>query len=278
MKAAALAVAAALAGSGCFTTWSISQATGHPEIWDEKVREENVPMPGFTERLTVTVPLIIEMEPAKVATLTTPATGPTPLPLTLQCKAEQFGKDAVYHSAFRYGSSWKRNAGIMFLLEAGAAAAFLLAGEEQSSDIVWGALLAADALGTGVIFWLPRKEVFRRDVKGVRTPLRSDCPESLTLTVGRDTFAVDAAGRIGEAGELALDDWMQQPSGPLLLTLEGRSHEITLSDRDRCTWDRARQRAGSPSCGAYGYGYSAAQTYVQTIIDTTPGTLTRVLE
>jgi hypothetical protein len=273
MRLVALAVAA-LAGSGCFTTWTVSQAAGHPEIWDERVREEKVPMPGITERLVVTVPLIVELEPARPATVDTPYTPPSPLPFTLQCKADQFGKDAVYHSAFRYGSSWKRNAGIMFLLEAGSAAAFLLLGEEESSDLLWGTLLAADALGTGVIFWLPRKEVYRRDVKGVRTPLRSDCPESLTITIGADTFPVDAAGRIGEVGDLALDDWMQQPSGPLLLSLEGRSHEIVVEASDRCTWGRARQRHDAPSCGASSHG--ASQTYVQTIIDTTPGTLTRI--
>jgi len=268
MRRAAL-LAAVLAHSGCFATWSLSQVGGNAKIWDEDVREEKVPLPGITERLTVTLPLIVEMSALVPATPSTPYVPPAPLPLRLRCKADQTGKDAIYHSAFRYGKSWKRGTGVMFAIEAAAAASIWLLSDQEASDLFWGTLLAADALGSGVIFFLPRKEIYRRDVETTRTQFREDCPETLTLTVGADNFPVDAAGSIGEVGDLALDDWMQSPSGPLLLTLNGQSHEVTLSVDDRCTWNRARQR----TCPGTGYG--ATQQYTQTIIEVSAGTLTR---
>lgn len=271
---AALIAAAALAGSGCFSTWSLSQVGGNAKIWDEQVREEKVPLAGITERLTVTLPLIVEMAAAVPATPSTPYVPPAPLPLRLRCKAEQTGKDAVYHSAFRYGKSWKRGTGVMFVIEAAAAASLWLLSDQDGGDLFWGTLLAADALGSGVIFFLPRKEIYRRDVVTTRTPFREDCPETLTLTVGADNFPIDAAGSIGEVGDVALDDWMQAPKGPLLITLNGQSHEVVLDEQDRCTWNRARQRSCSGS--GYGYGYGATQQYTQTVIEVAPGTLTRV--
>ncbi len=270
-RAAAIAATAAALG-GCFSTWSLSQVGGNAKIWDEQVREEKVPLAGITERLTVTLPLIVEMAAAVPATMTEPYKPPAPLPLRLRCKADQTGKDAVYHSAFRYGRSWKRGAGVMFVIEAAAAASIWLLGDQDGSDLFWGTPLAADALGTGVIFFLPRKEIYRRDIETTRTPFREDCPETLTLSIGQDNFAIDAAGSIDEVGEVALDDWMQSPSGPLLLTLDGRSHEVVLDETDRCTWNRARQR----SCPGVGYG--AMQQYTQTVIEVTPGTLTRAEE
>ena len=45
-----------------------------------------------------------------------------------------------------------------------------------------------------------------------------------------------------------------------------------LDETDRCTWNRARQR----SCPGGAYGVT--QQYTQTIIDVTPGTLTRADE
>lgn len=272
-----LAVVAALAQSGCFTSWVASQAAGNAKIWDESVREQAVPMPGFTEHLVVSMPLVIEMTPAPATTSTTPAKPPTPLPFALQCRAQQQGHDAVYHSAFRYGKSWKKGTAIMFLLE-GLSAAALYVGSSDDDDVsnrVLGAVLAVDAVGSGVLFFAPRKDIYRRDEKPVTTVIREDCPETLTLQIGGDVFPIDAIGRLGELGDLALDDWMQAPTGSILVGLEGRSFELVITSADRCTWNRHRQRTADPGCAS---ATGISQQYATTTIDVTPGTLTRVIE
>jgi hypothetical protein len=275
------AALAAVALGGCFTSWAVSQAAGKPRIWDEQVHEETVPQPGFTEQLAVTMPLLIEMDqpPAPATTSTngtyTPPPPATPRPFALRCTSSQRGQNAVYHSAFRYGKQWKKGTAVMFLLEGLAATAFYFAGQEEGKEgnLVMGAFFAADAVGTAALFFVPRKDVYRKDDVTVTTQIRSDCPETLDLSIGGDVYPIDAAGRLGELGDLALDDWMQAPSGPLLVGFEGRSYELVVGASDRCTWNRHRQRPADPGC-AYG---GAAQQYVSVTVVTTPGTLTRAV-
>lgn len=273
----AVIAATALGAGGCASMWAVTQVSGKPEAWDESVREEAVPLPGLEERLVVSMPLVIEMTPAPAATATagTTAPAPTPRPFALGCRSDQRGQDAVYRSAFRYGKRWKQGTAIMFLVEGASAAALLLLGDRSGSDVVWGGFFAVDAVATGALFFAPRKEIYRRDVRPVRTEIRDDCPATLTLQIGADVFAVDAAGRLGELGDLALDDWMQAPTGPLLLGFEGRSVELVITATDRCTWNRNRQRTPEPGC-AYPTGISPS--YASTTIDVAPGTLTRVIE
>ena len=132
-------VATVLSSSGCFTSWAGMRLGGKPGAWDEHVREETVPLPGISERLVVALPL----------------RSPT---FELECNSVQNGNDAVYHSAYRYGSGWKKATGIMFLAEA-ALGAVLLATEANTKpgNVVLGAFLAADGLGTGVLFFVPQE-------------------------------------------------------------------------------------------------------------------------
>jgi hypothetical protein len=180
-----------LSSTGCFTSWVTARIAGTPGAWDENVREEKVPLPGISERLVVALPLAADK-------------------LRLRCHSLQSAKDAIYHTAFRSGSGWKKATGLMFLAEAAVGAAFLLTyNPEKPGPAVLGGFMAADAVGTGVLFLFPRKEIYRRDEKAVTTELRTDCPEGLVLDIAGEPFPVDAAGRIGDIGEAALDAWLE---------------------------------------------------------------------
>lgn len=258
----ALSITLALATSGCFSSWAITQAFGTQRILDEGVREQTVPLAGVEERLAVSIPLAIEydLEPAVRDTSSPQAVAPQSKrerPFALTCSTKQYARDRVYHSAFRYGSRWKKMTGIAFLLEAALAATFLLLDDNRDtsdpmtandrSGLLAGGFLAIDAIGTAAIFFIPRKEVFTVAEKAITTPIREDCPDGLALEIGGTSFPVDAAGRIGEIGEAALDDWMRAPSdapgapgGALALTFEGRAMPLRVTAREMCAWIRAR--------------------------------------
>lgn len=244
----ALALTAALASSGCFTSWAVVQAIGGQKAFDESVREQTVPLDGVTEKLAVSLPLDVAYEYA--GAVSTGAQEKTPLAFALTCSTKQYARDRTYHSAFRYGSRWKKTTAISFLIEAALGGAFLLIdrNRDQSdpmkandrSGLLAGAFFALDAVGTAAIFFIPRKEVYTVEDKAVMTPIREDCPEGLVLDIGGTSFPVDAAGHIGDTGELALDDWMRAPTGTIALTFEGRAMPLQISAREQCAWLRAR--------------------------------------
>ena len=284
-RAIAVALALAASSTGCFTSWVAIQATGSQRILDEGVREEVVPQPGVVERLALAVPLTIEYEaPAPstastASTATTPTTpttpaARTPLPFAIRCAAAQHGKDVAYRSAFRYGSRWKKATAIAFVIEAATAGALLLvADREDPNNVAIGAFFAADALGTAALFFVPRKEIYRADERPVSTPLRADCPDGLAIEIGGDAFAIDAAGRIGELGEAALDEWMTAPRGSLLVTFEGRTSELRIGPAEQCAWRRARDpQAAACQQG----GYLASPRTVGVTFEVPLGTLTVV--
>ena len=255
MRAAlATALAAVLAlASGCATTWTITQASGTQRIWDEHVREVDVPEPGITERLTIDMPVTTQYEPvaAPAAGTTTappaPLPPPKPLPFALACNVDQAAHDTVYHSAFRYGSFWKKSTAVFFLAEAASAAALLLAGDGQADDQVYGGALAIDAAVTGAIFFIPREEIYRREDRPISTHVRSDCPDGLALAIAGTEYPVDAAGRIGEVGDAALDDWMKRPAGPIEIHIAGASQPLPLGPDERCAWLRDKDHQTCPA-------------------------------
>ncbi|HEY5947994.1 MAG TPA: hypothetical protein VIV40_21005 [Kofleriaceae bacterium] len=222
-----LALLFAVACSGCFSTWAVTQASGRSLAWDEQPREETVPMPASEERLTIAMPLQGE--------------------LALSCKSTQQARETVYRSSFRYGSGWKKATALGFVTEALLGTALYIAGQHATdsedhgmSSKLAGGFFAVDAIGTAALFFVPRKDKFSRSERDSSTPLRKDCPEGLTLEIAGNTFAVDAAGRIGDAGEVALDDWMKAPTGALLVGFAGRTTELRVSDAEQCSWLVAR--------------------------------------
>lgn len=261
--AVAMSIASAVTASGCFTSWVTTQAVGTQRFLDEGVREQTVPLAGVQERLAVSIPLAIEydVDPAAANSQTVAPQTKTARPFALTCSTQQYAQDRIYHSAFRYGSRWKKTAGISFLVEAALGATFLLLDRNRDqtdpmkandrSGLFAGGFLAIDAVGTLAILFIPRKEVFTVDDKAVVTPIRDDCPDNLVLDIGGSSYPIDAAGRIGEMGEAALDEWMQAPAGTIALTFEGRPMPLRIEAREQCAWMRARHpntgvRPGTP--------------------------------
>ena len=236
----ALALAVALASSGCFTSWAITQGAGRPDILDEGVRESSVPIAGVREQLAVRLPTTIEFEDSPTGQAGTH--GP-PKPFALTCEVTQHAKDTVYHAAFRYGHTWKWVAASMFVAEAATAAIIYAADSTNGSAQVAAALFAADALGTAVIGLAPRKEVYRTEVRADDTVVRQDCPDGLALAIAGATFPIDAAGRIGEVGNRALDAWMRAPDGALRVTLNGQDETLAIGGDEQCAWNAAHHGA-----------------------------------
>ncbi len=243
-------LALALIGtSGCGMTWITTQATGTQGAWDEHVREEAVPLPGVTEQLKVELPLAVAYEQVETPGVNGAAAthhDGAAIPFALACSVTQSGKNRVFHSAFRYGSQWKKETGIAFLLEGGLAALLIgTASAAHPNGYIYGTFFALDALVAGSIFFIPRKEIFRQDDVLVSTPIRTDCPENLALDIGGERYPIDAVGKIGEVGEQALNEWMAAPKGPLLANFDGKSMELEIGANEQCTWLRAHDRAAT---------------------------------
>jgi hypothetical protein len=208
--------------SGCATTWIATQASGTQAAWDESVREVRVPQPGIEERLAVSVPLVPQYAPAS-----SPTTTHEPLPFALTCQTVQTAQDVVYHQAFRYGSRWKKMTAVAFVLESALGAVFLLSADrDHPNGYLYGGFLAADAVVTAPLFFIPRKEIYRSNNVTATTPVREDCPDGLALEIGEHTFPVDAAGRIGELGETAFADWQRAPGPPLRVVMAGQARDV----------------------------------------------------
>lgn len=272
-RAITLAALVAITSTGCFTTWAGTQIAGVQNAWEQDAREESVPLPGITERLTITLPL--EVEHRVTANATAAAIAGEDKPFALGCDVNQYARNEVTRSAFRYGSKWKLAAGMMFLAEAALATAFYVDRDnvEHPEYALYAGFFGLDAIGTAAIFFIPRKEVFRSEERPVTTHIRNDCPEGLTLEIAGETFPVDAAGKLGELGEAALDEWMTTPSGSLLVSLHGRTNEIRISPIEQCAWQRSRGTQGE-ACQRF-QGAFPQRTMVN--LDVPAGTLTLAL-
>lgn len=266
------------ATSGCFSSWAITQAAGRQPMLDEGVREERVPMPDVRERLHITMPLAPQFRPVDAHTTSTTTGARTtvadePRPFAFECRSTQTASNAVYRSGFRYGGTWKKITAVMFAIEAGLAAAYYFGSDRNrpENQLAMG-LIGADALGTAALFFVPRKETYRRQVEPEYSQIRSDCPAGLLLEIAGETFPVDAAGRIGEVGEAALDDWMRAPSpAPVRLTYQDRVIDLRLGHNEACTWNRLRHQTQA-ACPAYW----AAGAAVGATLEVPMGTLTQL--
>ncbi|HTL38726.1 MAG TPA: hypothetical protein VL326_36595 [Kofleriaceae bacterium] len=202
-----LALMVALAATGCFSTWVGLQASGHPGAPDESAREERVPQPDVREHLAVS---LVDGQ--------------------FKCTSSQQATDIVYHSAYRYGSKWKKAAALMFVTEAALATALYFSNPDdpskRASYLIGAGFLALDAVGTGVIAFIPRKEIYREQSVAVSTPVRDACPEGLSVQIASETYPIDGAGHIGEIGDAALAEWQRTPSGELLIDFEGRTSPL----------------------------------------------------
>jgi hypothetical protein len=210
-----LAILCALAmTSGCFTSWAITQAAGGQRILDEGARTERVHVDDAKERLHVLMPF----------------TANAGEPYAFECRSTQTASDVVHRSGFRYGKRWKMTALIMFAIEAGAAAATYFAADmERPENQLAVGLLGADALGTAVLVFVPRKEVYRRETVPVFSAIRNDCPDGIVVELAGERFPIDPAGRIGELGDAALDAWRRTPGAlPARIFYGDRTHDLRI--------------------------------------------------
>ena len=188
--------------SGCATGWIVTEASGQQRLLDENVHEVRVPEAGVEEHLTVSL---------------------LPNATTFTCAVDQTGPERVYHQAFRYGSRWKKTAAVMFVLEAAAGAAFLLTADDQhAANYLYGGFLAVDSALTLPLIFIPRKEIYRTDDTVATTSVRSDCPDGLTVTIGADTYPIDASGNVGDLGRAA----MAAAPSPLRVTIAGQQRDL----------------------------------------------------
>lgn len=274
MKRLAMITALAVASGGCFTTWVTVQATGNQRYLEEGAREEIVPQPGVREFLRVTVPL----------TERGPDANGDRRPFELACASSQSATDSVHRSAYRYGGGWKKGMAVGFLLEGLAATAFYFSAraDVDSGDPMResaapakrlaAAIIAADALGTAALAFIPRKEVFRTETRPAVTSLRDDCPDGLLLEIAGESFKVDAAGRIGELGEAALDAYMKAPTGAVRFSFAGTMADVPIGTVEQCTWLRTRHPGEPNACGTYGAG----RTVTAASLEVPLGTLTTI--
>lgn len=202
--------------SGCFTTWTGLQIAGYPGAPDENIREVRVPQPGIREKLVVSLTQ----------------------DNTFECTAMQGATDVVYHSAYRYGKNWKIATAGMFIAEGLMATYFALtySQDKRPQDALGAGYFAVDAVGTAALFFAPRKEIFSTKTTPVTTTIRSACPDGLALDIGGEAYPINAAGSVGELGQVALDDWMRASSGSMQVTFAGRSTAIR-SDLRIVTFD-----------------------------------------
>jgi hypothetical protein len=260
MKARALLGIALLAVSstGCFTTWLGLRAAGLNGAGNEGVREEHVPLPGLQEQL------VVKLEAEQIT-----ASG-----FHFTCVAEQFGRDAVYRSSYRYGKGWKTATAIMFFSEAAMSAVFLLTEpkmpENKSLQTAGGVFFGLDAIGTAALFFIPRKDLFDRTEVPVTTPLRSVCPDGVMVEIAGDTFPLDATGSLGDLGSEAFDQWMRTPNGSvpgsLLVSFAGRTAMMNVSDADRCVYTRARTQAAPATTAANAPAYTPVSAACGTVV------------
>ncbi|MBV8762132.1 MAG: hypothetical protein JO257_32865 [Deltaproteobacteria bacterium] len=203
--------------SGCATGWIVTEASGQQRLLDENVHEVRVPQPGIEEHLTVSL---------------------APNATSFSCAVDQTAPERVYHQAFRYGSRWKKTAAVMFVLEAAAGAALLLTADnnQHAANYLYGGFLALDGALTLPLIFIPRKEIYRTDDTVTTTAVRADCPDGLAVTIGDDTYPIDAAGSVGDLGRAALaantapvasnTPGLAPNAAPLRVSIAGQQREL----------------------------------------------------
>jgi hypothetical protein len=223
-----LALAAvAPAGGGCASIWAVSEVISDKPSLETDQEDGGIPVAGVTERVAVRGVLATEG-------------------LQLGCQVTQKGTELRYHVATRYGTSWKVLTALAFVAESGIVALNFYEGVKspgQWAGVTW---MSADALGTGILFFVPEHRVFERAPHEETVTVRDTCPSGLALEVAGRPLPLDAEGRADEPGQKAVDEQMAARVPALRLRLAGYTADLPISPANRCTWARRRAPAYAP--------------------------------
>lgn len=280
MRAALALVCVSLAASGCATVSVTAWAAGKTPAFNENERVESVPLPGFSEQLRV------ELRPAGVQprrrTTTRRSTATPvstqPLPPELGCKVTQTGQSVDHIAASRYGSKWKWATASFFVLEAALSALYLLSdapdGQSNVPRRLFGGWLGLDALVTAGMFFIPKRDVLETKQRTVVTPVRSDCPAELVVSVDGKRVNVDARGKLDPLGVQLLDRAMAEPRSSVEVRFGRHSAVIAPTPGQRCRWLRSRRNYDAARQVCADAAGRADHTPIATTLEVTPGELT----
>jgi hypothetical protein len=249
----ALAAAAALAmsASGCASLWAINEAVqGKPPL-ESAVESETVPLPGVTEKLGVRAYLAGRAS-------TDPTVTRRPAALLLQCQVTQTGQEIMYRAATRYGTSWKVWTALAFVVEGGISALNFYEGVHGVGNHILLGWMTADAVGTGILFFVPERAVYERNQRPHEITVREECPGGLVLEAGGQPVSITPAGTADEVGQKLIDAQLAMPVPVLRLRLAAFAGDVPVSRGNRCAWARARAPDMKPSVCATNDDYADA--------------------
>lgn len=252
-RAAALAALLAVVATGCASFSGITAASGRSPAFDEDAHRETVPMPGYSEHLEISlhpygVSYSHRSSSSSSSSAATAPPDPGPMEPRVGCQMSQIGESTVYTRAYHYGSKWKWATGVSFLVEAGLSALLLLSEDVTLTNRGLGVFLGVDAVATGALFFVPKREVLKTDTREDRTPLHRHCPEGLVLEAGGRTIPVGPRGVVPEASLPLLGQAIAE-GHPVIARMGPHRAEVDLSEAQRCAWAEADEAAsGPPPC------------------------------
>ena len=266
--------------SGCATSWAVSEITTGEAPLRDGVRVETVPVPGVKERLQIGLKLVMTVptpaaDPASAAPASAAAGEParphTP-GLRVSCAVTQTGRDTTYTAATEYGPTFKKFAAAFMLLEGAGAALFLLGKQPLADRIVFGGFLTVDALGSGLLLLVPKRDHYDKIERETTIPIRNECPPGLTIDLDGQPVAVGPAGDIDDDGQRLFEQHMVRSPLPLRVHVGDRAADAFVDRNDRCLWARRRQHEALPAICA-GADTTAGREEVTVGFDVWPGTL-----
>jgi hypothetical protein len=188
----------------------------------------------------------------------------------------QKGTELRYHAATWYGNSWKLLTALAFVAEAGIVALNFYEGVNSPAQWAGVTWMSADALGTGILFFVPERRVFERAPREQTVTVRDTCPSGLALEAAGRPLPLDADGLADESGQKAVDEQMAAAVPALRLRLAGYAGGLPISPGNRCTWARRRAPAYAPSLCAYPAADPSDPAVVDAVLDVAVGTATGI--
>lgn len=258
----------ALSSSGCATTWTFLEVT-HAD-WSNSEREVKTPAGPLERRVRVSTrweapPPPPPPEPVVTAPPQPPPPPPPPGPyvwqpppppvrvapppvepkggLALDCRPERrFTQEHVVRDVERYNVKWKLLTAFSAIAESTFSALFWYFGTrpgakpgDRAAELVAGAFLSADLIGTVILFFHPLEEQhLERDQPGEWQADGAGCPAATTVVAEGTPVPVGNDGSLGPAGPVLLKEAIVRDSPRFPLTVEGVAAALTPTEREQC--------------------------------------------